>query len=297
MDLIQRFAEAGHDGRPWRATTFWSWNDRLDPDEVRRQVRELARGGLGGAFLHARRGLRTAYLGPEWLEAVRAAIDEGGHTGVQPWLYDEDCWPSGACSGRVYAGREAFRQKSLGFEEIEPGRWQPGEGTVAVFVASKEARGRYAAWRRLADPREIFGRRLARHEAAVHFVYRTGEGVDVFSREATAEFLRQTHEVYRSAVGGEFGRSIPGIFTDEPQYAGNGHRVPWSLELPRFFRRSCHYDLVDRLPELFFPAGDYRKTRFDFYQTVTRLFLLAWTMPVYQWCARHGLALTGHVMG
>jgi hypothetical protein len=49
MDLVQRFREAGHGGSQWRTTTFWSWNDRLDPEEIRRQMREMARGGLGGA--------------------------------------------------------------------------------------------------------------------------------------------------------------------------------------------------------------------------------------------------------
>lgn len=296
MDLVKRFREAGHGGSRWRAVTFWSWNDRLDPEEIRRQIREMARGGLGGAFLHARRGLAVPYLGPEWMEAVRAAVDEASHTGIQPWLYDEDGWPSGSCSGRVYGGRDLFRQKYLIFEEIQPAKWAPGESTVALFVAEKDARGRYVSFRRLAEPRSIYRRPLGKHEAAVHFVYRLGENVDVFCRDATEEFLKQTHEVYRDAVGGEFGRLIPGIFTDEPQYAGSGHRVPWSLELPKYFQRACRYDLLDRLPELFFPVGRYRKTRFDFFQAATRLFLLAWTMPVYQWCDRHGLALTGHLM-
>jgi len=296
MNLVQRFREAGHGGSQWRATAFWSWNDRLDPEEIRRQIREMARGGLGGAFLHARRGLVTPYLGPEWMEAVRTAIDEGSHTGLQPWLYDEDCWPSGACSGRVYSGRDAYRQKYLIFEEVLPKDWEPSENTVAIFVAEKDAKGRYVSFRRLAEPRSIYRRLLKPHEAAVHFAYRMGENADVFNREATEEFLRQTHEAYRDAFGGEFGRAIPGIFTDEPQYSGNGHRVPWSLELPKYFRRACRYELLDRLPELFFPVGRWHKTRFDFFETVTRLFLLAWTMPIYQWCQRHNLALTGHMM-
>jgi len=296
MDLVQRFREAGHGGSRWRATAFWSWNDRMDPEEIRRQMREMARGGLGGAFLHARRGLVTPYLGPEWMEAVRTAIDEGSHTGIQPWLYDEDCWPSGACSGRVYGGRDAYRQKYLIFEEVQPKDWEPSENTVAIFVAEKDAKGRYVSFRRLVEPRSIYRRLLKPHEAAVHFTYRMGDNVDVFNREATDEFLRQTHEVYRDAFGGEFGRAIPGIFTDEPQYSGNGHRVPWSLELPKYFRRACRYELLDRLPELFFPVGRWAKTRFDFFETVTRLFLLAWTMPVYQWCQRHNLVLTGHMM-
>jgi len=295
MDVLRRFSDARHEGREWRATTFWSWNDRLDPEEVRRQIREMARGGLGGHFMHASRGLETAYLGPEWMEAVRTAIDEGRHTGVTPWLYDEDCWPSGACSGRVYTGREAFRQKYLVFEEVQPAKWEPSETTVAVFLATKGPKGAPAAFRRLAEPRMACGKTLRADEALLHFFYRMSEYVDVFNREATEEFLKQTYERYRETVGGEFGRAIPGVFTDEPQYSGAGHRAAWSAELPKFFRRACRYELLDRLPELFFPLGEFRKTRFDFFQAATRLFLLAWTMPIYQWCDRHGLRFTGHV--
>jgi len=297
MDLLRRFAEAAHRGHEYRPTTFWSWNDRLDVEEVRRQIREMARGGLGGHFMHARRGLRTDYLGPEWMEAVRAAIDEGAHTGVTPWLYDEDAWPSGSCAGRVYTGRDAFRQKYLVVEEILSDSWEPSESTVAVFIAKKAGKGTYAAFRRAGQPRMVCGKTPAEDEAFLHFVCRTGESVDVFSRDATQEFLKQTYERYQATVGGEFGRAIPGVFTDEPQYAGAGHRVPWSPHLVRYFQRSCDYDLLDHLPELFYPVGEYRKTRFDFFETVTRLFLLAWTMPIYQWCDRHRLRLTGHVMG
>ncbi len=297
MDLLRRFREAGHKNRSLRPATFWSWNDKLDPEEIRRQIREMARGGLGGYFMHARRGLATPYLGPEWTEAVRVALDEGRHTAVTPWLYDEDCWPSGSCSGRVYTGREAFQQKYLVFEEIQSPDWEPTENTVAVFITKIDTTGRYVSFHRLEEPRLACGKAPALDEALIHFAWRPGECVDVFNREATEEFLKQTHERYREMVGGEFGRAIPGIFTDEPQYSGAGHRVPWSPHLLRFFRRACRYDLLDRLPELFFPVGHYHKTRFDFYETATRLFLLAWTMPVYQWCDRHNLKLTGHMMG
>ncbi|MGB2613918.1 MAG: glycosyl hydrolase, partial [Phycisphaerae bacterium] len=295
MDLIERFEDAGHNGRDLRPLTFWSWNDRLEPEEIRRQVREMAKGGLGGHFMHARLGLATPYLGPDWMAAVHSAVEEGRHTGVAPWLYDEDCWPSGVCSGRVTAGREPFRDKHLVFEEIEHSRWEPQERTVAVYVAKRLAAG-YADFRRVDDPHLVCHLKPEADEAVLHFVYRTGDYVDVLCRDATEEFLKRTHEVYRESVGREFGRLIPGIFTDEPCYGWSGHRVPWSLELGRFFQRSCGYDLAGHLPELFFPVGDWRKVRFDFYESLTRLFLLAWTLPVYQWCDRNRLALTGHMM-
>ena len=297
MDLLRRFAEAAHRGQEYRPTTLWSWNDRLEPEEVRRQIREMARGGLGGHVMHACRGLCETYLGPQWMEAIRHAIDEGAHTGVTPWLYDEDTSPSGSCAGRVYAGRDVFRQKYLVVEPITHEAWEPSEGTVAVFVGQTDGRGNFTAMRRVAQPRAVCGRTPGPKETFLHFAYRIGENVDVFSREATQAFLKQTHERYQETVGGEFGRAIPGIFTDEPQYAGAGHRVPWSPHLVRYFQRTCDYDVTDHLPELFYPIGDYRKIRFDFYETVTRLFLLAWTMPIYQWCDRHGLHLSGHLMG
>jgi len=297
MDLLQRFEDAGHNGRDVRPLAFWSWNDALDPEEIRRQVREMAKGGLGGHFMHARRGLVAPYLGPEWMTAVCAAVEEGRHTGTASWLYDEDCWPSGACSGRVYAGREAFRDKHLVFEPINPKTWEPSEQTVAVFVAKENGGGGYTDFCRVDDPHRVCHLEPAPGEVVLHFVYRFGAYVDVFSREATEEFLKRTYEVYRESLMRELGRRIPGIFTDEPQYGTGGHRVPWSAELRRFFERSCGYDVVDHLPALFFPEGNYRKVRFDFYESMTRLFLLAWTLPVFQWCDRNGLALTGHMMG
>jgi len=43
--LKQQFRNPGTE---WRGAPFWSWNDDLDPQELRWQVREMRRGGLGG---------------------------------------------------------------------------------------------------------------------------------------------------------------------------------------------------------------------------------------------------------
>ena len=61
-----------------RGAPFWSWNDDLDVKELRRQVREMARAGLGGHMMHARIGLVTPYLGKEWMDCIRAAVDGNG---------------------------------------------------------------------------------------------------------------------------------------------------------------------------------------------------------------------------
>ena len=59
------------------------------------------------------------------------------------------------------------------------------------------------------------------------------------------EFIRVTYEAYKDAVGDEFGKTIPSIFTDEPQFAGKdplGYALsgadstfPWTYDVAPFF--------------------------------------------------------------
>ena len=71
-----------HPDVSYRPCPFWSWNDRLDPEELRRQIREMHRQGIGGFFMHARGGLQTVYLSDEWMACVRACCDEAGRLGI-----------------------------------------------------------------------------------------------------------------------------------------------------------------------------------------------------------------------
>ena len=43
----------------YRGKPFWAWNGKLDPQELRRQIRIMHRMGLGGFFMHSRIGLQT----------------------------------------------------------------------------------------------------------------------------------------------------------------------------------------------------------------------------------------------
>ena len=45
-------------GMKYRPIPFWSWNDKLDPEELRKQVRAMYEAGMGGFFMHARGGLK-----------------------------------------------------------------------------------------------------------------------------------------------------------------------------------------------------------------------------------------------
>lgn len=97
----------------YRGTPFWAWNDRLDREELIRQIHIFKGMGFGGFHMHVRTGLNTDYLSDEYMEDIRLCIDEARKLGMQAYLYDEDRWPSGSCGGRVTAEHPEFARRSL----------------------------------------------------------------------------------------------------------------------------------------------------------------------------------------
>ena len=53
--------EFGSPPEMYRPVPFWSWNETMEPEEVRRQVDMIAGAGWGGIFIHSR-------IGPLYLE-------------------------------------------------------------------------------------------------------------------------------------------------------------------------------------------------------------------------------------
>lgn len=266
-------------GKEWRPAPFWSWNDKLQEGELRRQIREMADKGWGGYFMHSRVGLVTGYLSDDWMSLVRACAEEAEATNTWAWLYDEDKWPSGFAGGIIPEKDPSFRTRWLVLlrkEEIAP--------DDSVLVETEWQGIQYAICRRVSP---------------LGMVWFNGTCyVDLMNPEAVKAFIESTHEAYKKAVGEFFGREIPGIFTDEPAYTfpTNVPFVPWSDYLPEYFRSLKGYDILNHLEQLFFENGDYRKVRFDFYDAATRLFRDSFTRQYYQWCDDNGLIMTGHFM-
>lgn len=85
----------------YRSAPFWSWNEKIELDEVCRQLDLMKQGGYGGAFMHSRIGLITPYLCKEWMVAIKTAVEYAKKNGLLAYLYDEDRWPSGFAGGLV----------------------------------------------------------------------------------------------------------------------------------------------------------------------------------------------------
>ena len=238
--------------KKYRPIPFWSWNEKLDIAETKRQVALMDEAGIGGYFMHARGGLLTEYMGDEWYDNVAAAIEEGTQRGMHSWAYDENGWPSGFGGGRVSGLGEKYQQKSL---HVEP-------------LTEQNANA----------PRTLLVRDGRRYYYNVNEFY-----VDVLDREVTECFVKDTYCDYEAKVGNK----IDGFFTDEPQiWRGTG--FPWSLTLEDKFKSKYGYSLIDSLDSLFRKVGDYRKVRIDYWHLVTELFSECFMKVIYDYCTSHG---------
>ena len=257
---------------------FWSWNDKLEPEELRRQIRVMKGLGMNGFFMHARCGLVTDYLSDEWFECVRACIDEAKKLGMEAWSYDENGWPSGFAGGALLDERENL----AGFLRMETvDKYPTGDDVLGVYRIEN------GALRRIDAPDG--------GEYLVIFEDRDPSYVDTLDPAVTEKFIRSTHEQYKARIAPEdFGTAMPGFFTDEPQYFRLA--PPYSKQLPEAFEREYGYSVCDALPSLFVDFDGAEQPRHDYYRLVHRMFINNFIKPVHEWCAANGCRVTGHAI-
>jgi len=291
-------------GKIYRPSPFWSWNDKLEEEELRWQVREFADKGFGGYFMHARIGLATEYLSDEWMNCIMACLDEGKKVNLESWLYDEDRWPSGFAGGKVPAKGDNYRIRFLSMKKVkaEDIRELLADPSVQAIYEIQFSSGRITSYRRITKAEQIEGKgRLLAFKAEIDRQpsrwFNEETYVDLLNPEVTEEFLRVTLDAYAERFRDEFGMFMPGIFTDEPNYCPDPKRgIPWTGDLPEYFRSLNGYDLRDKLPLLYFKAEGYHKVRYDFWRTITLKFIEAYTKLYAERCDDLGLKLTGHML-
>ena len=184
----------------YRGAPFWSWNDRLEPAELRRQVRSMKEAGLGGFFMHARGGLETEYMSQDWFECIKACVDEAKKTGMNAWAYDEDGWPSGFAGGIVTALGDEYHVRNLEFGEYRDGETPPGDVLGWYAVTATEH------YRCFGTDLESAKSGL-REGDTLYWVSHVKNPyyVDLLSAKVVRKFIDVTYERYLSELGDDFG--------------------------------------------------------------------------------------------
>lgn len=316
----QEFIKPSNNYRP---IPFWFWNSKLRKEDIEAQIRDFYNKGLGGFFIHARFGLETEYLSREWMNCVKIAINEAEKLGMEVWLYDENGFPSGIGDLKVSRIKE-YRPKFIDLTEgcVEAGK------QIELNLPSGEVLMAYAYPQNSNQESEkiditntVFENKLiwdapdGDWHVAVYskctiedkndVVY----GVDYLNPEAMRYFFDYTLDPYERAVGEHFGRTIKGIFTDEPTLLPWHHDINWygkrkhtrvivwdDLIANEMLCRN-HMEVSEFLPHMFFDVDE--KTpdiRRAFWRCVSDLYVKAYFEPYKKWCESHNLLFTGHVL-
>jgi len=265
----------------YRSVPFWSLNDKLDPVEIKRQLREFRKGGYGGAYLHSRIGLLTQYLGEDWWKAIDAGVEACKEEGIEAWFYDEDKWPSGFAGGMVPLMDEDFHARCL---------------------MRLDKKGK------LPDNAEI----LAEDENYVYFCYKVKMGnpwfngtcwVDLLNPDMVKSFIDCSYRPYSERYAEDTGNAVKGIFTDEPQVSPKDDSIQhkgvlsYSTCLREEFKKQHGYDIIDYVACLFENTGNYKKVRLDYYRTLALQFEKSFSKQIGEYCEQNGLIWTGHYNG
>lgn len=257
----------------YKCLPFWSWNDKLDREELKRQIEWMSANGVGGFFMHARGGLKTEYLSEEWMQCVEACAEKAQELHMNAWIYDENGWPSGFVGGKLLENiknRDRYLTHTVGAYDSASLVSYRIDGDRLVRKADGAEDGEYLNV----------------------FEHLSASTVDILNPEVVDQFLALTHEQYKKRFGEAFPQKIQGFFTDEPQY----YRwdTPYSPMIRRYFREVYREDILDGLGLLFLEQAGYRKFRYRYWSGMQQLMLTNYAEKVYGWCCKNGVKLTGH---
>ncbi len=321
MNIYDSFLNPSNE---YKAVPFWCWNGELKKEELYRQIDVLKDMGFGGFFMHSRTGLVTHYLGEEWFDIINSCADYAQQYNMGAWLYDEDRWPSGTAGGEITKNPK-YRMRHIKLDtKVDSIQCFDGlfysyflikfDGDFMLEYHKVSTMAEYKT--KLADLQSSCkkGERVElnlfiEQEMACSAFYNGTTYIDTLSRGATLAFIDSTHEKYVKKCGDRLGKSIPGVFTDEPhrgglmtsfsQSAGDaGHNIPYTAELFSIFKNTYGYDLSAKLPEIYYrrKERDINPIKWQYVELIQQLFIDNYAIPIDEYCKKHDMILTGHIL-
>lgn len=325
----------------YRGAPFWSWNCKVTKELIDEQIAMYEEMGVGGVTAHCRTGLETPYMSEEFLELMRYCDEQAKKRGMRLHLYDEDRYASGAAGGMV-TENVRFRQRFLllsrkeqpelcdsrkAYEAAADAGEKPKGYYVTSYLVKLDSNGCLEEYKRMGKEEALAcaenlqqgteGAEPSGTQKVWHAYVKTAKEspwfndqtyVDVFKKEAIDAFMEVTHKRYFEALGEDFGKSVPSIFTDEPQMAGKfafatpfddrDATLSYTDDMNETYQAKTGVELLAIVPEILWelPGGEISQYRYLYHDHLAERFAEAFPDNIAKWCGEHHIALTGHYM-
>jgi hypothetical protein len=280
--------------REYTTAPFFVWNADINKEDIDKFMEGFKNAGSSQVFIHPRPGLITEYLSEKWFELYQYTVQKGKELGMDVWIYDENSYPSGFAGGHV--------------PDVMPESYNQGQGLKMTkvdmlpdtcdkyYLCLKEKNGSCTdITSSILNEKGKSGKYLLfsktfnkKSDWYGGFSY-----VDLLYPGVTQKFIELTMTGYEKYLGTEFGKTVPGTFTDEPQIE-SPDGIRWTPDLFDVFMKQWNYDLRTHLPSLFEEKGDFKRIRHNYTQTLLQLFIDRWAKPWNAWCEEHNMKFTGH---
>ncbi len=301
-----------------KAIATLSLSGEVDREELIRQVDLLKEMGMGGIIFHANAGLKTQYLSKEWTSTIQAVSQILKEREMRAFIADEDRRPAGPC-GSLATMNPRFRAKSLTYEIIPKNNFsfhKLGINVVGVYcvkLVNEDGVNKLGHYYKLNDSLsfktddDIMVVSIKENEPSEF--YNNGYYLDTLNPEAVRYYISKTHEKYKQDVGECFGKEIMGIYSTEPirgpmfspMFSGADWErcCPYTYDTEEEFSKRWGYDLITRLPELFFftKGENYSIVTAHYIEIINDQFLNAYVKPYYEWCKNNNLVLLANFAG
>ncbi len=324
------------------------WMRGEEESILRREIEKIAQCGIKAVCVEARP--HDDFCGPGWWHDMDIVLDEAKKRDMRVWILDDKHFPTGYANGLIetkYPERkkqylactvadvfgsacehtlnvQRMLKPSIGFWEIgNPADYaeRANNRLLALTALRFEEEDRFhedAVDLTACVDAEGYARfTLPEGAWRVHALYltRTDGGnpayINMLDGTSAHTQIEGVYEAHYAHYADEFGKTIAGFFSDEPQFGNISDQVfdtklgkkkmplPWSDEMAAMLRARHGEKLRERLPFLFADSADKQlcpQIRYDYMDCATRLYAQNFSRPIGQWCREHGVEYIGHVV-
>lgn len=278
MSVNEIIEELKNPSREFSPVPFWFLNDKLEKQELKRQLNDFNDKGVNGVVLHPRIGLPDdfEYLSEEYFNIIRFIVETAAKLNMKIVLYDEAMYPSGSAHGLVVKSNPDFASVGITLTDNSSDGQKITEFTDGKYIVSHKCGG------------TIRG---------IHYGEDDGDknapmSANILNPQAVDKFIELTHEQYYKHLKEYFGNTIIGFFTDEPCILGRN--------------TSGYFEWTDGLEDEIIESGGKlcelralfenktNSTTEKYRQIIKKRLNNVYYKKLSDWCAAHKIALMGH---
>ncbi len=318
-----------------------------DKSVIEKEMEKISECGIRSVCVEARP--HDQFCREGWWKDLGVVIGEAKNRGMKVWILDDKHFPTGYANGLIeekyperkktyiysskadiYGGERYVTLNVVRMLKPSIGYWEIGKpfnieerknNSLLAVIAVRCAEGMELHEETIDLTDKFDGTNISFKIPAgawrVHVIYKTmTDGgnesyinpIDKISAHTQIEAVYEPHyEHFKD----EFGKTIAGFFSDEPQFGNISEMcydtrlgkkrmpLPWSDELQEMLEEKYGKKYAELLPFLFERSEEQKlgaQIRYDYMDCVSRLYKKNFSDAIGNWCRNHGVEYIGHVV-